>query len=411
MNLPDSRGYFGKYGGRFVPETLMEALLQLEEDYEGVAASLEFQEKLSSELKEFAGRPTPLYFAKCLTEKYRIGPIYIKREDLCHTGAHKINNCIGQALFASHLGKKRIVAETGAGQHGVATAAVCARLGLDCVVYMGTKDVERQQLNVRRMKYFGAEVRPVNQGSQTLKDAINEALRDWISNVDDTHYLIGSVVGPHPYPMMVRNFQKIIGEETLEQLEQHREKASVAIACVGGGSNAIGMFFAFLKTDTRLIGVEAGGKSDASGHHSATLKRGKPGVLHGAYTYVLQHAQGQIEDTESVAPGLDYAAVGPEHSHLKETGRVEYTTVSDQDALKAFHTLADCEGILPALESCHAVAYLEKLEKQDGAIVVNLSGRGDKDLSIVAENSSVGVPPARLTQTGRPRYSSAEEGS
>jgi tryptophan synthase beta chain len=250
---------------------------------------------------------------------------------------------------------------------------------------MGTKDVERQQLNVRRMKYFGAEVRPVNQGSQTLKDAINEALRDWISNVDSTHYLIGSVVGPHPYPVMVRNFQKVIGEETLVQLDEQKEKASIAIACVGGGSNAIGMFYAFLETDTRLIGVEAGGQSNASGHHSATLKFGKPGILHGAYTYVLQRCQGQIEDTESVAPGLDYAAVGPEHSYLKESGRVGYVTVPDAEALKAFHTLADSEGILPALESCHAVAYLEKLEKQDGAIVINLSGRGDKDLTIVAE--------------------------
>ncbi len=385
MNLPDSRGYFGKYGGRFVPETLMEALLQLEKDYDRVTTSLDFQKQLSSELKEFAGRPTPLYFAKRLTEKYQIGRIYLKREDLCHTGAHKINNCMGQALFASQLGKKRIVAETGAGQHGVATAAVCARLGLDCVVYMGTKDVERQQLNVRRMKYFGAEVRPVNQGSQTLKDAINEALRDWISNVDSTHYLIGSVVGPHPYPMMVRNFQKIIGEETLTQLEQQNEKASVAIACVGGGSNAIGLFYAFLQTDVKLIGVEAGGKSDASGHNSATLKYGRPGILHGAYTYMLQREQGQIEDTESVAPGLDYAAVGPEHSYLKDTGRVEYVTVPDREALKAFRTLAESEGILPALESCHAVAYLEQLKKQNDAIVVNLSGRGDKDLSIVAE--------------------------
>jgi tryptophan synthase beta chain len=389
MKLPDSRGYFGKYGGRFVPETLMEALLQLEKDYDRVTGSVNFQIKLSSELKEFAGRPTPLYFAKRLTERYQIGPIYLKREDLCHTGAHKINNCTGQALFAAQLGKKRIVAETGAGQHGVATAAACARLGLDCVVYMGTKDVERQQLNVRRMKYFGAEVRPVNQGSQTLKDAINEALRDWISNVDSTHYLIGSVVGPHPYPMMVRNFQKIIGEETLAQLKRQKEKASVAIACVGGGSNAIGMFYAFLETDTRLIGVEAGGKSDASGRHSATLKYGKPGILHGAFTYVLQRNQGQIEDTESIAPGLDYAAVGPEHSYLKESGRVEYVTVPDQEALIAFHALADSEGILPALESCHAVAYLEKLEKQDGAIVINLSGRGDKDLSIVKETEEL----------------------
>ncbi len=385
MTVPDSRGYFGKYGGRFVPETLMEALLRLESDYERIAGSSEFRSSLSRELKEFAGRPTPLYFAKRLTEQLQIGPVYLKREDLCHTGAHKINNCLGQALFAAKLGKSRIVAETGAGQHGVATAAACARLGLDCVVYMGAKDVQRQQLNVRRMKHFGAEVRPVVQGSQTLKDAINEALRDWIANVDNTHYLIGSVVGPHPYPMIVRNFQKVIGEEVVAQIQVENQKASVAIACVGGGSNAIGLFYPLLNTGIRLIGVEAGGNSDAPGHHSATLKHGKPGILHGAYTYVLQRSQGQIEDTESIAPGLDYAAVGPEHSHLKDTGRVQYVTVSDQQALEAFQTLAKTEGILPALESCHAIAYLKTLTNQSGAIVVNLSGRGDKDLNIVLE--------------------------
>jgi tryptophan synthase beta chain len=266
MNLPDDRGYFGAFGGRFVPETLMEALIDLEKDYARISASKNFQDTLQEELKEFAGRPTPLYFAKRLSERLQIGPIYLKREDLCHTGAHKINNCLGQAVFASHIGKKRIVAETGAGQHGVATAAVCARFGFECVVYMGTKDVERQQLNVRRMKLFGAEVRSVEHGSQTLKDAINEALRDWISNVDNTHYLIGSVVGPHPYPMMVRNFQKVIGEEVLLQLKEEKQKASVAIACVGGGSNAIGLFYPLLNTETELIGVEAGGNSDVSGH-------------------------------------------------------------------------------------------------------------------------------------------------
>lgn len=385
MRMPDERGYFGKYGGRFVPETLMEALLQLERDYARVFPSDDFQNKLARELKEFAGRPTPLYFAQRLTERYQIGPIYLKREDLCHTGAHKINNCVGQALFAAQLGKRRIVAETGAGQHGVATAAVCARLGLECIVYMGAKDMERQQLNVRRMKYFGAEVRAVAAGSQTLKDAINEALRDWISNVDTTHYLIGSVVGPHPYPMMVRNFQKVIGEETLSQLRKLHSEASVAIACVGGGSNAIGLFYPFLEAGTRLIGVEAGGTGDGPGHHSATLQRGKPGVLHGAYTYVLQRGEGQIAETESVAPGLDYAAVGPEHSDLKDSGRVEYVSVSDQQALAAFQLIASAEGILPALESCHAVAFLQNLNKQQGAIVINLSGRGDKDLSIVSQ--------------------------
>ncbi|HEY4492141.1 MAG TPA: tryptophan synthase subunit beta, partial [Acidobacteriota bacterium] len=319
MSLPDDRGYFGKYGGRFVPETVMEALLELENDYGKVSASIEFQTRLSHELKEFAGRPTPLYFAERLTQRFGIGPIYLKREDLCHTGAHKINNCLGQALLAVHLGKKRIVAETGAGQHGVATAAVCARLGLDCVIYMGSKDIQRQSVNVHRMKYFGSQVRAVQQGSQALKDAINEALRDWIANVDSTHYLIGSVVGPHPYPMMVRNFQKVIGEETIAQL--NNQKASVAIACVGGGSNSIGLFYPFQETETRLIGVEAGGDSDRPGHHSATLRNGKPGILHGAFTYLLQGAGGQIENTESIAPGLDYAAVGPEHSYLKDTQR------------------------------------------------------------------------------------------
>lgn len=384
MNWPDSRGYFGRFGGRFVPETLMEALLQLESDYNKISTQQDFQLAVTQELREFAGRPTPLYFAERLSETLQIGPIYLKREDLCHTGAHKINNCVGQALFARRIGKRRIVAETGAGQHGVATAAVSARLNLDCVIYMGTKDMERQQLNVRRMKYFGAEVRPVEHGSKTLKDAINEALRDWITNVDTTHYLIGSVVGPHPYPMMVRNFQKIIGEETIQQLEERNVKAAVLLACVGGGSNAIGMFYPFIESRTRLIGVEAGGSAkERAGHSAATLSFGKPGILHGAYTYVLQRDGGQIEDTESIAPGLDYAAVGPEHSYLKEIGRVEYAVVSDQSALEGFQSIAKLEGILPALESCHAVAHLQELEPQNGAIVVNLSGRGDKDLGIV----------------------------
>jgi tryptophan synthase beta chain len=385
MNLPDSKGYFGKYGGRFVPETLMEALLQLERDYSRIFVAPEFQNNLARELSEFAGRPTPLYFAKRLTERYQIGPIYLKREDLCHTGAHKINNCVGQALLAAHLGRKRIVAETGAGQHGVATAAVCARLGLECVVYMGARDVERQQVNVQRMKYFGAEVRTVFSGSRTLKDAINEALRDWIVNVDTTHYLIGSVVGPHPYPLIVRNFQKVIGEEILNQMRDADQPPAVAIASVGGGSNAIGLFYPLLETSVQLIGVEAGGISNRSGDHSATLSHGKPGILHGAYTYVLQNGQGQIEETESVAPGLDYAAVGPEHSYLKDSGRVQYVTVSNQQSVDAFKIIAETEGILPALESCHALAYLQLLRRQEGSIIINLSGRGDKDLNIVAE--------------------------
>jgi tryptophan synthase beta chain len=385
MTFPDSKGYFGKFGGRFVPETLMEALLELERDYREIFPSENFQREWKSELRKFAGRPTPLYSAERLTDRYQIGQIFLKREDLCHTGAHKINNCIGQSLFAKHLGKKRIVAETGAGQHGVATAAVCARLGLHCVVYMGEKDIERQWMNVQRMKLFGAEVRPVEEGTATLKDAINEALRDWITNVDTTHYLIGSVVGPHPYPMMVRNFQRVIGDEVRLQLADRGKEAAALVACVGGGSNAIGLFYPFLDTKARMIGVEAGGFGNESGRNSATLTFGKPGILHGAYTYLLQRRGGQIEVTESVAPGLDYAAVGPEHSYLKESGRVQYQTVTDTEAKEAFQILTELEGILPALESCHALAYLQKMERVNGVIVVNLSGRGDKDLSIVEE--------------------------
>jgi tryptophan synthase beta chain len=383
MDLPDSNGYFGKFGGRFVPETLMDALLDLEIQYNKVITQNDFQNELKQLLSDFAGRPTPLYPALRLSSELGIGKIYLKREDLCHTGAHKINNCIGQALFAKRCNKTRIVAETGAGQHGVATAAVCAKLGLDCIVYMGAHDIERQQINVRRMKFFGAEVRPVRQGSQTLKDAINEALRDWITNVETTHYLIGSVVGPHPYPMMVRNFQKIIGEEVQVQLQDINQKAGVLVACVGGGSNAIGLFHPFISSDVRLIGVEAGGEKEAAEMHSATLKLGRPGILHGSLTYVLQQKGGQISTTESVAPGLDYAAVGPEHSYLKDSGRVEYVTVSDAEAVDAFLLLSRLEGILPALESCHAIAYLKNLKPINDAIIVNLSGRGDKDLGIL----------------------------
>ncbi|MCI0442910.1 tryptophan synthase subunit beta [bacterium] len=380
---PDQNGYFGKFGGRFVPETLMDALLDLEIQYNKVITQNDFQNELKQLLGDFAGRPTPLYPALRLSSELGIGNIYLKREDLCHTGAHKINNCIGQALFAKRCNKTRIVAETGAGQHGVATAAVCAKLGLDCVVYMGAHDIERQQINVRRMKFFGAEVRPVRQGSQTLKDAINEALRDWITNVESTHYLIGSVVGPHPYPMMVRNFQKIIGEEVQVQLQDINQKAGLLIACVGGGSNAIGLFHPFIHSGVRLIGVEAGGEKEAAEMHSATLKLGRPGILHGSLTYVLQRKGGQISTTESIAPGLDYAAVGPEHSYLKDSGRVEYATVSDAEAVDAFLLLSRLEGILPALESCHAIAYLKNLRPINDAIIVNLSGRGDKDLGIL----------------------------
>ena len=375
--LPDSRGYFGKFGGRFVPEPLMEALIHLESEYNRIFAELEFQQKWKSELKEFAGRPTPLYFAQGLSNLFS-QEIFLKREDLAHTGAHKINNCVGQALLAHAMGKKRIVAETGAGQHGVATAATCARLGLQCVVYMGTKDMERQKLNVQRMQLFGAEVRPVQHGSATLKDAINEALRDWITNVESTHYLLGSVVGPHPYPMIVRNFQKIIGEEIAVQLE----KPGAIIACVGGGSNAIGAFHRFIGS-ARLIGVEAGGNGV---RNAATLAHGHPGILHGAFTYVLQQRDGQIRESTSIAPGLDYSAVGPEHSYLKEAGLVQYVTVSDNEARDAFHLTCKAEGIVPALESCHAIAYLKYLENIEGPVVINLSGRGDKDLHIVLEN-------------------------
>jgi tryptophan synthase beta chain len=384
MTLPDAKGYFGPYGGRFVPETLMEALMDLERDYQRISQSSEFKQEFARQLIEFAGRPTPLFYAARLTERLQIGDIYLKREDLCHTGAHKINNCIGQALFARHLGKKRIVAETGAGQHGVATAVVCAKFGLECVIYMGAKDVERQAHNVQRMQFFGADVRSVKQGSKTLKDAINEAMRDWITTVETTHYLIGSVVGPHPYPMMVRNFQRVIGQEARDQLAELGRKPGVLLAAVGGGSNSIGLFHPFLETDVRLIGVEAGGKKEEPGRHSATLKFGQPGILHGARTYVLQE-HGQIEDTESVAAGLDYAAVGPEHSFLKDIGRVEYVTASDAEAREAFRTLTELEGILPALESCHALAYLNKLSPVSDTIVVNLSGRGDKDMAIVEE--------------------------
>jgi tryptophan synthase beta chain len=361
----------------------MEALLELENNYKDIYTRETFQNELNDMLHNFAGRPTPLYHAERLSSELGIGNIFLKREDLCHTGAHKINNCVGQALFAKHCGKNRIVAETGAGQHGVATAAVCANLGLNCVVYMGARDMERQRINVQRMKFFGAEVRAVHQGSQTLKDAINEALRDWITNVESTHYLIGSVVGPHPYPTIVRNFQKIIGEEVKAQLQNLNQEAGILIAAVGGGSNAIGLFYTFLESSLRLIGVEAGGENEIEEKHSATLKHGLPGILHGSYTYVLQRNGGQISETESVAPGLDYAAVGPEHSYLKDSGRVEYVTISDSEAIDAFQLLNRVEGILPALESCHAVAYLKKLKPMDRAIVVNLSGRGDKDLAIL----------------------------
>jgi tryptophan synthase beta chain len=381
------KGWFGRFGGRFVPETLIEALEELEENYTRLKESAEFRSELEVLLRNYAGRPTPLYFARNLTEMLGGAKIYLKREDLLHGGAHKINNALGQALLAKHMGKRRVIAETGAGQHGVATAMACAVLGLECRVYMGELDARRQSANVKRMKLLGAEVVEVNSGTRTLKDAINEAIRDWVTNVRNTYYLLGSCVGPHPYPTIVRDFQSVIGRECRSQiLEAEGTLPDYVIACVGGGSNAIGIFHPFIDDDVKLIGVEAGGKGEGLGEHAASLVRGSEGVLHGAYTYVLQDEDGQIADTWSIAPGLDYPAVGPEHAYLKETGRAQYVAVGDEAALKAYVTLARTEGILPALEPAHALAYAMELApnlKRDEIIIVNLSGRGDKDLETV----------------------------
>ena len=381
------KGRFGRFGGRFVPETLIEALEELEESYARLRESEEFRSELERLLRDYAGRPTPLYFARNLTRTLGGAKIYLKREDLLHGGAHKINNALGQALLAKHMGKRRVIAETGAGQHGVATAMACAVLGLECRVYMGELDAVRQSVNVKRMKLLGAEVVEVRSGTRTLKDAINEAIRDWVTNVRDTYYLLGSCVGPHPYPTIVRDFQSVIGRECRSQLlEMEGTLPDYVVACVGGGSNAIGIFHPFLEDDVKLIGVEAGGRGEGLGEHAASLVRGSEGVLHGAYTYVLQDEEGQIADTWSVAPGLDYPAVGPEHAYLKESGRAQYVAVSDEDALKAYVTLARTEGILPALEPAHALAYAMELApslKPDEIVVVNLSGRGDKDLETV----------------------------
>ena len=383
--LPDRKGHFGIYGGRFVPETLIPALDELERVYLKLKRDKKFRDKLNYYLRNYAGRPTPLYYARELTKYLRAPRIYIKREDLAHTGSHKINNTLGQALLAIKMGKRRLIAETGAGQHGVAVATVAAMFGLPCDIYMGTEDIKRQSLNVQRMKLLGARVIPVDSGSRTLKDAINEAIRDWVTNVRDTHYLIGSVVGPHPYPMIVRDFQTVIGKETKVQiLKLERRLPDYIIACVGGGSNSIGIFYPFLKDKkVRLIGVEAGGLGLATKKHGATLCRGISGVLHGAKSYVLQDKYGQIISTHSVAAGLDYPGVGPEHSFLKDSGRVKYAAVTDKEAIGAFKLLSRTEGIIPALESSHAVAYLVKiageLHKND-VVIVNLSGRGDKDL-------------------------------
>src|SRR5258705_553454 len=384
-------GRFGIYGGRYVPETLMAALDELEREYEKAKTDRRFQARLEYLLKQYAGRPTPLFFAKRLTEKLGGAKIYLKREDLLHTGAHKINNCIGQALLVERMGKHRVIAETGAGQHGVATATVCALLGFECVVYMGTEDMRRQELNVFRMRLLGAEVRGVNSGSRTLKDAINEAMRDWVTNVRTTHYLLGSVLGAHPYPTMVRDFQSVIGREAREQiLATEKRLPTHLFACVGGGSNAIGLFYAFLRdTEVKMVGIEAGGRGNELGEHAARLAAAqgyagaRPGVLQGTYTYVLQNSDGQIAATHSISAGLDYPAIGPEHAWLADQRRAQYAAVSDITALDAARTLARTEGIIPALESAHAIAGLIERRAQftrDDLIIVNLSGRGDKDM-------------------------------
>lgn len=392
-NYPDKNGKFGQYGGRFVPETLLPALYELDQCYQEIKNDSSFTSEYEKLQKEYNGRPTPLTFADRLTEHFGTAKIYLKREDLCHTGAHKLNNAIGQILIAKRLGKKRIIAETGAGQHGVAVATVCAKFGLQCVVYMGETDIERQKPNVFRMKLLGAEVRPVNSGSKTLKDATNEAIRDWVTNVKDTHYIIGSVVGPHPYPMIVRDFQSIIGIETKEQIMKAEGKLpDDIVACVGGGSNAIGIFYPFINNEeVNLIGVEAEGLGIETGKHCATLSVGEPGIFHGMKSYLLQNSEGQVEEVHSISAGLDYPGVGPEHSLLKDIERVKYFSVKDDDALKGVDLLTKLEGILPALESAHAIAYLEKLMPQkskDEIVIVNVSGRGDKDLAIIIDNLS-----------------------
>ncbi len=388
--LPDRHGRYGRYGGRFVPETLMPALLELEAAYRQISREKEFKDELAWYLKDYVGRPTPLYFARHLTAALGGPQIYIKREDLAHTGAHKINNTLGQGLLAGRMGKKRLIAETGAGQHGVATATVAALLGMECDIYMGTEDIRRQRLNVIRMRLLGSRVIPVCSGSCTLKDAMNEAIRDWVTNVRHTHYVIGSVGGPHPYPMIVRDFQSVIGKEAKAQLRRITGRLpQCLVACVGGGSNAMGLFHAFVNDEAvRFVGVEAAGHGLASGHHSATLVAGTVGVLHGAFSYLLQDPWGNIQEAHSLAPGLDYPGVGPEHSYFKDTGRAEYVAVSDVEALEGFKLLSRTEGILPALESAHAVAYLQRLAPEytaDDSIIVNLSGRGDKDVDAVAE--------------------------
>ena len=389
QDLPDELGRYGNYGGRFVPETLMPAIHELEIAYKESQTDENFQSELSSLLNNFVGRPTDLYFAKNLTQKLGGAKIYIKREDLAHTGAHKINNALGQGLLAKRMGKQRIIAETGAGQHGVATATVCAMLGLDCIVYMGSEDIRRQALNVFRMKLLGAEVRSVDSGSKTLKAAINEAIRDWVTNVDSTFYLIGSVVGPHPYPMIVRDFQRVIGREARDQmLSVVGQLPDYAIACVGGGSNAMGLFYDFIPDEqVKLIGVEAGGDGVETGMHSSTITAGEVGVLHGSMSYLIQDEHGQIIETHSISAGLDYPGVGPEHSWLNDSGRAEYVSVTDSQALEGFKLLCETEGIIPALEPSHAIYHISTLAPnlgKDEIILLGLSGRGDKDMETVA---------------------------
>ena len=396
MNIfeEDTPGQFGEFGGKFIPETLSFAIEELENEYSKISTSESFQNSFNNLLKEFVGRPTPLYFAKNLSNHYKGPKIYLKREDLAHLGAHKINNAVGQGLLAKQMGKQRIIAETGAGQHGVATAAICARLGMDCIVYMGEEDIKRQALNVYRMKLLGAKVVSVNTGSKTLKDAINEAMRDWVTNVTDSYYLIGSVIGPHPYPTMVRDFQTIIGIETKKEILKIENKLpDYLLACVGGGSNAIGLFYPFIEDkEVNLIGIEAGGKGINTNQHAATLVKGKIGILHGTKTYIIQDEDGQIIETHSISAGLDYPGVGPEHSYLKEIERAEYVAITDDEALQALALTSKLEGIIPALEPAHALAYLEKLTPKLNSkdiVVIGLSGRGDKDIDTIMQNMSL----------------------
>lgn len=411
-DLPDANGHFGPYGGVFVAETLMHALGELNTAYAAARSDPAFGAELEAELQQYVGRPSPLYFAERWSSRLGGAQLWFKREDLNHTGAHKINNCIGQALLARRMGKKRVIAETGAGQHGVATATIAARYGMQCVVYMGSEDMRRQAQNVHRMQLLGAEVVPVNSGSKTLKDALNEALRDWVTHVDDTFYIIGTVAGPHPYPMMVRDFQTVIGRECLEQMPARTGRQPDAIvACVGGGSNAIGIFHPYIDyAQVELIGVEAAGDGIATGRHAASLSEGVAGVLHGNRTYVLQNADGQVQETHSVSAGLDYPGVGPEHAWLKDSGRVRYVSIDDTNALQAFHDCCRIEGIIPALESAHALAYAAQLAANlpaDRLVLVNLSGRGDKDMQTVIErmhptdapSAEAALPPANAQQT------------